>query len=163
MISQHWIRYFVTHRKETGVRVIKKHKAKKIWICFRRTGRVRFIFVTNRPQGSIFFFSQVFRLRSVRLLTSRTIFGYLFSSINNIDVNQVDFCIHKGLGCQIWVSPKKQRYFFRIIQFRTSCFPQKNIFCGRPGELIFRHPVRWKQTYYFFGLNAWNSGKVPDS
>ena len=28
---------------------------------------------------------------------------------------------------------------------------QKKYFCGHPGELFFCHPVRRKQTYYYFG------------
>ena len=78
-------------------------------VSFRRTGQVRFIFITNRPQGSTFFFFQVFRLGSVGLLTSRTIFGLFFSSINDIDANQVYLFIHKDLGCQ------ETAVFFRIM------------------------------------------------
>ena len=55
------------------------------------------IYFRHQPAArlNIFFSSKSFTLGSVGLLTSSTIFGLFFSSINNIDANQVDFFAFK--------------------------------------------------------------------
>ena len=123
-------------------------RSKNILICFRRTGRVRFF--RHRPTAKLDIFSSTF-LDSYQIVfsSSSAIFGLFFPSITSFHAYQSDIRVHKDLRCQIWICHKNERYILRIIRLRTF-FLLKKYFCGRPGELPFRHPVRRKQTYYIF-------------
>ena len=65
-------------------------------------------------------------------------------------LTQVIFALTRTLDVRFDFVIGKSDIFRRSLGIEHHFLTQKNYFCGRPGELFFRHPVRRKQTYYFF-------------
>ena len=79
-------------------------------------------------------------------------------------LTKVLFAFTRSLYVRFEYVIKKSDIFRRSFGFKHHFLPQKNYFCGRPGELFFRHPVRRKQTYYFFWpyyrMNMYSANKI---
>ena len=65
-------------------------------------------------------------------------------------LSQVIFAFTRTLDVRFESLIGKNDIFRRSLSIEHHFVDQKKYFCGRPGELFFRHPVRRKQTYFFF-------------
>ena len=80
----------------------RSSKARKIWIYFRRTDRVRFF----RHQSAAKLkknFPQRFHTRIKVLFSSSVIFMHFSPSITNFHANPSDIRVHKDSRCPIWL------------------------------------------------------------
>ena len=65
-------------------------------------------------------------------------------------LNHVIYAFTKTSDVTFEFVTRKSNIFRRSFGFEHHFLIQRKYFYGRPGELFFRHPVRRKQTYYYF-------------